>query len=77
MQSMNFARAKSLTPGPPPAPLPEGEFLYVSEVLAKEPVGLKPIDEDNWELRYSFHVLGVLNERTKKITPAKGWHGAK
>jgi len=54
-----------------------GEFLYVSEVLAKEPVGLKPMDEDNWELRYSFHVLGVLNERTKKITPAKGWHGAK
>jgi len=52
-----------------------GQFLYVSEVLAKEPVGLKPIDQDNWELRYSFHVLGILNERTQKITPAKGWHG--
>ena len=52
-----------------------GEFLYVSEVLAQEPVGLKPIDEEKWEVHYSFHLLGVLDERTKKITPAKGWHG--
>jgi transposase InsO family protein len=51
-----------------------GEFIYVSEVLAKEPLGLKPIDTDKWELRYSFHVLGILDERTHKITPAKGWH---
>jgi transposase InsO family protein len=40
-----------------------GELIYVSEVLAKEPVGLKPIDNDKWELRYSFHLLGVLDER--------------
>jgi transposase InsO family protein len=53
----------------------QGELIYVSEVLAKEPLGLKPIDEDKWELRYSFHVLGVLDQRTNKITPAKGWHG--
>jgi transposase InsO family protein len=54
-----------------------GQFLYISEVLAKEPVGLKPIDEAKWELRYSFHLLGVLDERRKIITPAPGWHGAK
>jgi transposase InsO family protein len=54
-----------------------GEFLYVSEVLVKEPVGLKPIDEQKWELRYSFHLLGVLDDRAKKITPTQGWHGAK
>lgn len=53
-----------------------GEHIYVSEVLAKEPVGLKPIDTYKWELRYSFHLLGTLDERTKKIIPAKGWHGA-
>jgi transposase InsO family protein len=52
-----------------------GELLYLSETLAKEPVGLKPIDEGRWELRYSFHLLGVLDERNKSITPAKGWHG--
>ena len=54
----------------------KGHCIYVSEVLAQEPLGLKPIDEDTWELRYSFHVLGVLHERTKTITPAQGWHGA-
>jgi len=53
-----------------------GEHIYVSEVLAKEPVGLKPIDTGKWELRYSFHLLGTFDERTKKIIPAKGWHGA-
>ena len=53
-----------------------GERIYISEVLAKEPIGLKPIDNDTWELRYSFHVLGVLDQRTNKISPAKGWHGA-
>jgi len=53
-----------------------GHLMYVSEVLATEPLGLKAIDNENWELRYSFHVLGTLNERTKTITPAQGWHGA-
>ena len=52
-----------------------GELLYLSEVLAKEPVGLTPIDEERWELRYSFHLLGILDERNKSITPVKGWHG--
>jgi transposase InsO family protein len=54
-----------------------GELIYVSEVLAKEPVGLKPIDNDKWELRYSFQLLGVLDERNKNIIPAKGWHRTK
>lgn len=53
-----------------------GEHIYVSEVLAKEPVGLKPIDSDTWELYYSFHLLGIFHERAKKIIPVKGWHGA-
>ncbi len=51
-----------------------GELLYVSTVLAKEPVGLKPIDEGKSELRYSFHLLGILDERNKTITPVRGWH---
>ena len=53
-----------------------GERMYVSEVLAKEPLGLTLIDNETWELRYSFHVLGVLDQRTNTITPAQGWHGA-
>lgn len=54
----------------------QGHLLYVSEVLATEPLGLTRIDNETWELRYSFHVLGTLNERTQTITPAQGWHGA-
>jgi transposase InsO family protein len=54
-----------------------GELIYLSEVLAKEPVGLKPIDNDKWELRYSFHLLGVLDERNKNIIPAKSWRRTK
>lgn len=54
-----------------------GELIYISEVLAKEPIGLKPIDNDKWELRYSFHPLGVLDERNKNIIPAKTWRRTK
>ncbi len=54
-----------------------GELIYLTEVLAKEPVGLEQLDEHLWEIRYSFHVLGRLNERTGKVTSLEGWHGAK
>lgn len=54
-----------------------GELIYVSEVLAKEPIGLKPIDNDKWEVRYSFQLLGVLDERNKNIAPANSWHRRK
>jgi transposase InsO family protein len=55
-----------------------GELIYVSEVLAKEAVGLTPIEDGVWDLRYSFHLLGILDVRTNKnkITSAQGWHGA-
>lgn len=54
----------------------KGHHIYVSEVLAKEPLGLTPIEEETWELRYGFQVLGIFNQRTNTITPAQGWHGA-
>ena len=53
-----------------------GDFIYISQVLAQEPLGLKQIDDELWELRYSFHLLGVLNQRTKTIIPPKEWHKA-
>jgi hypothetical protein len=55
----------------------KGQLLYVSEVLAKEPVGLTQVGNDLWELRYSFHLLGHLDEQAGRIMPAKGWHGNK
>jgi putative transposase len=60
---------------------PNGEIrwqkrtLYLSKVLAKDHVGLKQIDESIWEIRYSFYLLGLFDERTGKLMPANGWHG--
>lgn len=52
----------------------KGSLIYVSEVLAKEPIGLKQIDHDTWVLYYSFYALGHLDERSKKVIPVEGWH---
>lgn len=51
-----------------------GQLLYVSEVLAQEPVGFTPLGEGTWAVHYSFHPLGTLEERTLKIIPAQQWH---
>ena len=48
--------------------------LHVDRVSAKEPIGLVACDNDRWEIRYSFHRLGVLDQRTQKIIPAQQWH---
>lgn len=53
----------------------KGHLIYVSDILAKEPIGMNQIDEFRWELRYRFHLLGVLDERTQKINPPSQWHG--
>lgn len=54
-----------------------GHRIYLCQTLAKEPVGLRPIGHDQWEVRYSFHPLGILDEQTLKITPHKHWHHQK
>ena len=51
-----------------------GRLIYLSQVLAKEPIALVACDNDRLEIRYSFHLLGVLDERTSTITPARHWH---
>ena len=52
----------------------KGRLLYITSVLAQEPVGLQEIGEGRWEVRYSFHVLGELNERMGKVIPVRTWH---
>ena len=44
-----------------------GNFIYISETLAGEPIALKQREEHLWEVRFTFHPLGVLNELTGKI----------
>ncbi|HEX2929827.1 MAG TPA: DDE-type integrase/transposase/recombinase [Candidatus Binatia bacterium] len=51
-----------------------GELIYVSQVLAQEPLGLKQIDDHKWEVRYSFHLLATIDQRAKRILPAKIWY---
>ncbi len=48
-----------------------GHRLYVSQTLAQEPVALEQIDNHLWKLRFSFHLLGYLDERKMTISPPK------
>jgi putative transposase len=48
-----------------------GEEVYVSGVLAGEPVGLKQLSEYEWAMRFSFHELGVLDEQIGKVRKLK------
>ena len=48
-----------------------GQLIYLSTVLAKEPIGLVPCDNDRWEILYSFHPLGVPDESAQTILPAE------
>jgi len=52
-----------------------GNLLYVAEVQAHEPAGLKQTAQEQWEVRYSFHLLGILDQQAKKIMPEQTWHG--
>jgi transposase InsO family protein len=47
----------------------KGSFIYISKVLAGEPVGLRQLDDRTWELSYSFYPLGILDEKTGKVSP--------
>ena len=47
----------------------KGELVYLSEALVGEPVSLKQKEEHLWEIRFSFHPLGVLHELTGKVMP--------
>jgi transposase InsO family protein len=47
----------------------KGNFIYISQSLAGEPVGLKQKTETTWELWFSSCLLGMLDEKTKKVLP--------
>ena len=49
----------------------QGQVIYVSQVLAKEPIGFKQISEDRWRINYSFYLLGYWNQRKQKLESVK------
>ena len=44
-------------------------FVYVSQALAGEPVGLKQKTDTTWEIWFSFLCLGILDELKQKVLP--------
>ena len=48
-----------------------GGHVYLSQVLAGEPVALQPVAERRWEVRFCDYVLGILDERRGRVVPAK------
>lgn len=44
-----------------------GRLIYVAQLLAREPVGLKPVDDGRWELYFAAMPLGILDERIGAI----------
>jgi len=49
----------------------KGNFIYVAQVLAREAIALKQLDEHLWEIYFGFCSLGVLNEKKGKVIPHK------
>ena len=45
----------------------KNRMFFVTELLVKQPVGLKEIADGIWQLQYSFYVLGSLDLRKNKI----------
>ncbi len=44
-----------------------GQLLYASTALAGEPLGFKPIGNDLWQVYFARLVLGVLDQRLRRI----------
>ncbi len=45
----------------------QGHEVFVSKLLAGEPVGLMPLEHDRWEVYFAALPLGILDGRTHKI----------
>lgn len=44
-----------------------GELIFLAEPLRGEYVSLKQVDDHRWEIRFSFYLLGFLDEAMGKI----------
>ncbi len=46
-----------------------GGYVFVGEAMAREVVGLEPVDEGRWQLWLGPILLGVLHERSNTVVP--------
>lgn len=47
----------------------KNQFIYISQAMAGEPVGLKQISDNSWEVYFSYLLLGILDESKRKVLP--------
>ena len=45
----------------------KGQMYFLTNLLDDQPVGLKQIDEDNWDIYYHFYPIAILNLRKNQI----------
>ena len=45
----------------------KGQLYFLTNLLDDQPVGLKQVDEDSWDIYYSFYPIATLNLRKNKI----------
>jgi len=45
----------------------KSDYVFVAHALDGEPVGLEPIDDEQWRVWFSFYEVGILNGHKGKI----------
>jgi hypothetical protein len=45
--------------------------IFLIQALVGEPIGLIQVGNEQWETKFSFCSMGILDERNGKITPNK------
>jgi transposase InsO family protein len=52
----------------------KNKHIYISQVLSHEQISLEEIDNDVWEIRYSFYKIGIIRGKDMKLERATQWH---
>ena len=51
----------------------QGQWVFISEAVRREPVGLAETERGDWIVRFMHVELGRIDRQTRRFTPA--WHG--
>jgi transposase InsO family protein len=49
----------------------QGNYYFLSEVLAGEHIGLKELCDSRYEVRFSFHPIGIIDPKEFKVYPVQ------
>lgn len=52
----------------------KGGLIYIGELFAKLPVGLREVDNGCYEVRLSFHLLGHIDVAKQRLEKTTQWH---